>query len=123
MTEQDLTGIIWGQLGVRKHLVGRRAVGRIVSRAVQEFPLPTAANAQDFPGPEHVAAEATVSLAARLNDGERYGVVGFLAILVLSAIIGEVIRRLVDWWLASSSNRVAMATLRGTPCGTASRGP
>jgi hypothetical protein len=109
MTSDELDAYVWSQLSVRKHAAGRRVVSRIVADAVRDWP--SAAMARSDRG--EVQAFGSIyakSLARRGNYG-----MGIILTLVLSALVSEVVKTLIRWWLESRENRAAMQAMRETP--------
>lgn len=109
MTRDELDAYVWSQLSVRKHAAGRRVVGRIVADAVRDWP--SAAMARS----DHGEVQAFGSIYAKsLARRGNYGM-GIILTLVLSALISEVVKTLIRWWLESRDNRAAMQAMRETP--------
>jgi len=109
MTRDELDAYVWSQLSVRKHAAGRRVVSRIVADAVRDWP--SAAMERSDRG--EVQAFGNIyakSLARRGNYG-----MGIILTLVLSALVSEVVKALIRWWLESRENRAAMQAMRETP--------
>jgi hypothetical protein len=106
MTLEQLQEHIWNDIGVRKHLAGRRVVDRIVADAVRDFPVAAMTRA------DHGEAQAFGTIYARsmARRQQQYGI-SIILTLVLSAIISEVVKALIRWWLASRENRAAMSTM------------
>jgi hypothetical protein len=109
MTRAELDAYVWSQLSVRKHAAGRRVVSRIVADAVRDWP--SAAMARS----DHGEVQAFGSIYAKsLARRGNYGM-GIILTLVLSALISEVVKTLIRWWLESRDNRAAMQAMRETP--------
>jgi hypothetical protein len=109
MTRDELDAYVWSQLSVRKHAAGRRVVSRIVADAVRDWP--SAAMARS----DHGEVQAFGSIYAKsLARRGNYGM-GIILTLVLSALISEVVKTLIRWWLESRENRAAMQAMRETP--------
>jgi hypothetical protein len=109
MTRDELDAYVWSQLSVRKHAAGRRVVCRIVADAVRDWP--SAAMARS----DHGEVQAFGSIYAKsLARRGNYGM-GISLTLVLSALISEVVKTLIRWWLESRENRAAMQAMRETP--------
>jgi hypothetical protein len=94
MTRDELIAEVWDSLPVRKHLLGRERVGRIVERALKEWPVPVLY--QCDAKQTHVVAK---HFARRLERQEREYGMGFLASIILAAIISEIVKRIVQRWL------------------------
>jgi hypothetical protein len=109
VTRDELDAYVWSQLSVRKHAAGRRVVSRIVADAVRDWP--SAAMARS----DHGEVQAFGSIYAKsLARRGNYGM-GIILTLVLSALISEVVKILIRWWLEGRDNRAAMQAMRETP--------
>jgi UbiD family decarboxylase len=94
MTREELVADVWDSLPVRKHLIGRERVGRIVERALKEWPIPVLY--QCDAGQTQIVAK---HFARRLERQEREYGMGFLASIILAAIISEIVKQIVQRWL------------------------
>ncbi len=94
MTRDDIVEDVWQSLPVRKHLLGRARIGRIVERALREWPVPVLQQCDDGQ-----AAVVGKYLARSLERQEREYGMGFLASIILAAIISEIVKRLIQRWL------------------------
>jgi Na+-driven multidrug efflux pump len=88
-------------------LGGRRIVNRIVARAVMGWPIPVLE--QCDAGETQIVAQHYTKSVERAVKAE-YGM-GILLTLVLSALVSEVVKILVRWWLESRENKEAMRLL------------
>ena len=96
---------VWDNLPmVNRTIVGRRAVRRIVSRAVANWPSVVLQQC-DAQQTDVVAYHYTKSVLRQAR--QEYGM-GILAMLVLGALVQEIVKLLVAWWLDSRENREAM---------------
>jgi hypothetical protein len=100
MTRDELVADVWDSLPVRKHLLGRERVGRIIERALREWPIPVLY--QCDAGQTQIVAK---HFARRLERQEREYGMGFLASIILAAIISEIVKKIVQRWL---DNRAEM---------------
>lgn len=92
MTRDELHETIWNDLSARKHLVGRRRVGRIVDRSLKQFPVAVMAQC------DRGEAEVVGSYMARSITKQEVGM-GFFAAMVLGTIVSEIIKLLIaKWW-------------------------
>jgi UbiD family decarboxylase len=98
MTRDELTADVWDSLPMRKHLLGRERVGRIVERALKEWPIPVLY--QCDAGQTQIVAK---HFARRLERQEREYGMGFLASIILAAIISEIVKKIVQRWLDNRS--------------------
>lgn len=108
MTIHDLESYVWDRLpSMRRTLAGRRAVGRVVRRAVKTWPIPVLEQCD--------AAETEVvgvHLARSIERNMRHEVgMGIILTLVLSALVSEVVKILVRWWLERQENQADMRAL------------
>lgn len=110
MTRDELDDYVWSRLSVRKHAAGRRVVSRIVADAVRDWPA--AALARSDYGEVHAFGGIYAKGLARRQ--QQYGM-GIILTLVLSAVISEVVKVLIRWWMESRENRQAMQAMRETP--------
>jgi hypothetical protein len=110
MTRDELDAYVWSQLSVRKHAAGRRVVSRIVADAVRDWP--SAAMERSDRG--EVQAFGSIYAKSLARRQQQYGM-GIILTLVLSALISEVVKTLIRWWLESRENRAAMQAMRETP--------
>jgi len=94
MTREELIADVWDSLPMRKHLIGRERVGRIVERALKEWPIPVLY--QCDAGQTQIVAK---HFARRLERQEREYGMGFLASIILAAIISEIVKKIVQRWL------------------------
>jgi UbiD family decarboxylase len=94
MTRDELVADVWDSLPMRKHLLGRERVGRIVERALKEWPIPVLY--QCDAGQTQIVAK---HFARRLERQEREYGMGFLASIILAAIISEIVKQIVQRWL------------------------
>ena len=94
MTRDELVADVWDSLPVRKHLLGRERVSRIVERALREWPIPVLC--QCDAGQTQIVAK---HFARRLERQEREYGMGFLASIILAAIISEIVKQIVQRWL------------------------
>ena len=107
MNIDELDDYVWSRLSVRKHLAGRARVSRIVRRAVREWPAPVLAQCD--------AKQADVVghyMGRSLERNERQYGMGFFLAIVLSAVIGEIVKVLIRWWLERQENREAMLEMQ-----------
>ena len=101
MTRDELIADVWHDLPVSKYLLGRARVDRITARALKAWHPPVLDQCD-----EAQCRIVNKYLARSIERQERneYGM-GFLAAILLSAIIGEIVKILLRRWL---ENRTAM---------------
>ena len=108
----QLQDFVWRGLGARKHIVGRDGINRATELCVSRWPvshdtetLPTA----DDPVFVELAKGVTADMKSYDGKDKRYG---FIWTLVLSAVISQLVRLLVDWWIKRRENRIAMNCMK-----------
>lgn len=104
MTLNELQNHVWDRLPTVQRMAGRRIANRVVRRAVAGWPVPVLEQCDQ--GEAAVVAKyytRTVERAVRADMQ-----MGFLAMLVFSSMVQEVVRILVRWWL---DNRTHMRLL------------
>jgi hypothetical protein len=100
MTREEFQSEVWESLPARKWLLGRHRVDAIVARALKEWPVPVLYQC-DARQTEIVGKH----FARRLERQEREYGMGFLASIILAAIISEIVKKIVQRWL---ENRTGM---------------
>jgi hypothetical protein len=105
VTLGQLESHIWRQLpSIPRALAGRRIVSRIVRRAVAGWPVPVLE--QCDAGETQVVAKHYTKSVERAVRGEMQ--MGIILTLVLSALVSEIVKALVRWWLEKHENQMAM---------------
>lgn len=101
MTKDELVAAVYDELSSRKRLVGKARVHRVIERTMKAWPA-----AVLYQCDEAQAQVVGKYLARSIERQERqeYGM-GFFAAIILSALISEIIKRLLAHWL---SNRAGM---------------
>lgn len=106
MTRHELTDMVYDRLPWRLRLAGRDVVSRVVEDAVRTWPVPVLRQC-DSGETEVVGTFLARSLKRR---SRQYGT-GIILTLILSAVISEVVKILIRWWLERRENREAMMQL------------
>lgn len=106
MTRHELTDMVYDRLPWRLRLAGRDVVSRVVEDAVRTWPVPVLRQC-DSGETEVVGTFLARSLKRRSHQ---YGT-GIILTLILSAVISEVVKILIRWWLERRENREAMMQL------------
>lgn len=108
MTYGELDQYVWDRLPTLQRVgCGRGLVSRVIRRAVESWPV--AVLQQCDVGQTQVVAKhytRTIERAVRADVK-----MGFLAMLIFSAAVQEIIRILVRWWLERNENKLAMRLL------------
>ena len=93
---------VWSRLPASKFLAGRRRVLELIPLAVDRW-SDEMAQATDSSGPQFSFMAESLRYQIRSTyAGQRYG---SFWIIVLSSLIGELVRLLVLWWLSSSDHK------------------
>ncbi len=104
MTLTDLETHVWDRLPTLQRIAGRRIANRVVRRAVSGWPIPVLEQCDD--------AEAAVVAKYYTRTVERSVradmQMGFFTLLIFSALVQEVVKILVRWWMEKSENRSQM---------------
>lgn len=118
----EVQEMVWSRLGLRKWMVGRERVATATASAIRRWP-------------ERIHITANRSFAITYDKGEIAPTVtdsfvenmaaqvtadthatgpkcGSLLGLVLSAVIGQIVRLLLDWWLDRRENQELLAAAR-----------
>lgn len=108
MTLSELQADVYSQLPSFTRVVsGRFLVNRVVRRAVACWPIPVLEQCD-----EAESRVVGVHLARSVERRVRAEVgMGIILTLVLGALVQEVVKILVRWWLERSENRTAMRAL------------
>lgn len=101
MTRDELISAVWGELPKTRYLLGRRRVDRLTARCLKKWPAPVLY--QCDPQQTNVVGEHLARSIERQERAE-YGM-GFLASIILAAIISEIVKILIRRWL---ENRTEM---------------
>lgn len=108
MTLPELQAHVWDRLPtLQRTVAGRRIVSRIVASAVRGWPIPVLE--QCDAGETQIVAKHYTKQVERVARRE-YGM-GIILTLVLGALVQEVVKLLVQWWLARQENRTQMRLL------------
>lgn len=101
---------LWGKLGPQKWLAGRDFVNDATKLLVLSWPYRTALTpAKQASTLKDLEDYAFTKLGAYRGRRRRYG---FIWTIILSAVIGQLIRLLLEWWLKDESNKSAMEYMR-----------
>lgn len=99
---------VWSRLPPSKLLAGRRRVLDLVPLAIDRWSDDMAGSTADDPAFSVMAAMLRQDVR-RIYRGRRYG---SFWIIVLSSLVGEIVRLLVLWWLSSSDHKQQFRTWR-----------
>lgn len=104
MSVADLEDYVWSNLPPLRWVAGRQLVARLTRRCARRFPGGVMSDASPE-GRDMVLDE--IRKAVERTERANYRM-GFLLSLVLSALLGEIVRALFAWWLKSASNRTVL---------------
>lgn len=108
MTITELEQYAWDRVPtVQRTIAGRRIVGRIVRRAVASWPVPVL---QQCDAAECDVVGHHMAKAIERQVRQQYGM-GIILTLVLGALVQEVVKILIRWWLERQENQAAMRLL------------
>lgn len=109
MTLSELDAYVWDRLpSVPRTLGGRRIASRIVRRAVRGWPIPVLEQCDD--GETQVVGRHYTKSIERQVRQQEVGM-GIILTLVLGALVQEVVKILIRWWLERSEHRNEMRLL------------
>jgi hypothetical protein len=94
MSLDQLEDHVWGQMGSKKHAVGRWRINRLTRRCVKRWPE---GEAVTMPTVELIEA-----------DEHRDVQMGIILTLILGSIIQEIIHILAEWYRQNHKNKVLM---------------
>ena len=103
-TLEPLQAHVWQRLSLQKHVAGRRIVDRITRRAVRQWPVPVLAQC-DAAQANVVGTYYTRTITRQAR--QEYGM-GIILSLILGALVQEIIKLLVAWWIDNRSEMVAI---------------
>ena len=104
MSLEDLDAAVWASLSVRKHAAGRALVSRLTRRVVRKWP--SVAISQARPDSYGVMLE---QVGHSIERSERQNIqMGIILSLILGALIQEIVKAVLAWWLKSASNRISI---------------
>ena len=101
MTRDELIAAVWDELPKTRYLLGRRRVDRLTARCLKKWPVPVLY--QCDPQQTNVVGEHLARSVERQERAEY--AMGFLASIILAAIISEIVKILIRRWL---ENRTEM---------------
>lgn len=108
MTLAEMQEHVYDRLPTHYRVVAsRRIVSRIVNRAVRSWPTPVLEQCDD--GESRVVGQHMAKSLHRQCRNE-YGM-GIILTLVLGALVQEIVKLLIQWWLDSRENKDAMRLL------------
>lgn len=113
MIQQELRDAIWDELPpLRKHILGRQRIDNVITLAIEQCPDDLFRHVEHNDGQQDVVLAAWKSAVKRRyciayeGDGVQFGPLFWI---ILSPLIQYVIKRLLEWWLESSSHRLLLA--------------
>lgn len=104
MSLEDLDAYVWSQLSPRKYVAGRAFTSRIARRVVRKWPQVQMSQATAADHPKIIG-----EIARSIERSERQNFqMGIILSLLLGAIIQEIVKAVLRWWLKSASNRISL---------------
>jgi hypothetical protein len=110
VTVADLKLWVWRQVGIRRHIVGRRTIDDFVELAVQHWE-PNLLNACGDDQQRAIVLEdvlRSVKRGYQVVSGREVEEYGMFWALVLQAVASIVVQLILRWWMESRMNRVRM---------------
>lgn len=110
MTVADLKLWVWRQVGIRRHLVGRKVIDDFVELAVQHWESEPLNHCRDAEQQQIVLGQVlkSVKRGYQVVSGKEVEEYGFFWTLVLQAVASVVVQLILRWWLDKRINRVRM---------------
>lgn len=99
MTRQELTDAVWAELPASRYLIGRKRGERLIARALDRWPVPVLCQC-DYQ--ETVVVGEHLARSIERHERAEYGM-GFIASIILAAIISEIVKILIRRWLENRS--------------------
>lgn len=106
MTKDELTTHVWHELPITKHMLGRRRIDRIVARTLKAWPAPVLAQCDDN---QTEVVGRYLARGVERQERAEYGM-GVFAMLILSAIVGEIVKILIRRWLENRTEMMELCT-------------
>jgi hypothetical protein len=104
MSLEDLDAYVWSQLSPRRYAAGRPLVARLTRRVLRKFPHLVIS--QTKPESYDVVMHE-IARSIERSERQNYGM-GIILTLVLSALVSEIVKAVLRWWMQSASNRALM---------------
>jgi len=101
VTREELYADVWAALPARKHLLGKRRAVRIIDKALARWPTQVLLQCDQ----QQADVVGKYMCRGLVREMRQEVGMGFFAAIILSALISEIIKRLLAHWL---SNRAAM---------------
>lgn len=108
----SLKEYLWGRLGARKRMVGRGVVDRATESLIQKWPF-TYTGDEEPPGADDPAfSRLKAEVIEELHKYEGAPQYGFIWAIVLSAVVSQLVKLLIEWWLKRRENRIALQCMK-----------
>lgn len=107
MTLDGIEQHVWDRLPTLQRMAGKRITNRVVRRAIAAWPIPVLEQCDEAEA-QVVAKYYTRTVERSLRADMQ---MGFFTLLIFSALVQEVVKILVRWWLEKNENRSQMRLL------------
>lgn len=104
MSVEDLEAYVWSDLPAMKFLAGRRLVARLTRRCAKRLPCGFLSEAS-ADGQQQVIEDICRDVERIERANYQMGIV---LTLILSALLSEIVKAILAWWLKSASNRALL---------------
>lgn len=101
MTRQELEQYVWDNLPARKRIAGRERIDRIVGRTLKGWPVAVLHQCDRAEGD---VVGKYLARSVERHERAEYGM-GFFAAIILSSLIGEIVKMLLRRWFESNDGQ------------------
>lgn len=110
----NLQQYLWDNLGARKHAVGRKFVDRATNRIIARWPFGQVQDdelpSRNDPQFKRMADEVKREMRSCEGSDQTFGFV--IWTIILSAVISQLVKLLIEWWLKRRENRTTMGCIK-----------
>jgi len=107
MTQDEMNAYVWRLLPARKIFLGRKRADELVRRCVRSWPIAVLRQC------DHDEAQVVgiyMERSLKRYAGNEFGT-GIILTIVLGAIISELVKILLRWWLENDTHKRIMTEL------------
>lgn len=108
----SLKEYLWKRLGARKRTVGREVVDRATEALIQKWPFAYTGDEEPPTADDPAFARMKDEVIEELHKYEGGPKYGFIWAIVLSAVISQLVKLLIEWWLKRRENRIALQCMK-----------